>query len=101
MNAPYHAKHVIVTNQAVESPEQQVLPSVQGLNIRNQILGVITNVQEIGGGVALGIDIGCGNQLTSFITVTTQQDVGLQIGDTVVLSIPPTNIFVLGYGARA
>jgi molybdopterin-binding protein len=64
------------------------------LSARNQLKGTVTAVDRGPISARVQIDIGNGNSLTSTITCTAAEDLGLAVGDSVTAIIKSSDVIV-------
>lgn len=64
------------------------------ISARNQFKGTVTNIKEGAVNGIVSIDIGGGNVVTSTISMTSIQELGLQVGNEAYAVIKATSVMV-------
>ncbi|MDO5649380.1 MAG: molybdopterin-binding protein [Gallicola sp.] len=64
------------------------------LSARNQIKGTILKIKEGAVNGIVTLDIGCGNEITATISMTSIQDLGLEVGKEAYAVIKATSVMV-------
>jgi molybdopterin-binding protein len=64
------------------------------LSTRNSLKGKVLEVKEGQVAAKVKVDIGGGNVVTSMITVDAVKDLGLRVGDEVVVLVKATSVMI-------
>jgi molybdopterin-binding protein len=64
------------------------------LSTRNSLKGKVVEVKEGQVAAKVKVDIGGGNVVTSMITVDAVKDLGLRVGDEVVVLVKATSVMI-------
>ena len=71
------------------------IKKTQTLSARNQFKGKVVEVKEGAVNAKVVVDIGCGNKVTSIITMDSLEGMGIQLGSEVTAVIKSSDVMIM------